>query len=123
MYRVSREGRRASAHEHDPDSRPARYNKERFDADAYHGKNKGFAPAAGAAGVLPTRNPRAVLCLKATAAFVVLFFVRGVSVHTTNRGRSYPSPSPWFDLSRLQCSSSRANHFLFSSCWFRCSVV
>ena len=116
MYRVSREGRRASAHEHDPDSRPARYNKERFDADAYHDKNKGFAPAAGAAGVLPTRNPRAVLCLKATAAFVVLFFVRGVSVHTTNRGRSYPSLS--VVLTCRGCSSG-ATTFLFSSCWFR----
>lgn len=78
MYRVSREGRRASAHEHDSD-RPARY-KERFDAgDAYPDKNKGFAPVTGAAGVLPARNPGVSLCLKATAAMVVLFLVRGVS--------------------------------------------
>lgn len=80
MYRVSREGRRSSAHEHDADSRPTRY-KERFDDDACHDKNKGFGPAAGPAGVFPTRNPGAILCLKATAALFVLFFVRGVSVY------------------------------------------
>ena len=92
MYRVSREGRRASAHEHDADSvRPARYNKDRFDADAYYNKTKGFAPAAGAAGVLPTRNSRAVLGLKAAAALATLLLVRGVSAHATkHRGHSYP---------------------------------
>eukprot|EP00903_Cladosiphon_okamuranus_P007992 g7713.t1 len=73
MYRVSREGRRASAHEHDPDSRPARYrDKERFEDD----KNKRAAPVASQ--VLPVQNPGVVLCMKATAALAILFIVRGM---------------------------------------------
>lgn len=93
MYRVSREGRRA--HDHDPDNkgigggRTSRY-KERAAVDAASSsasssyaysddKSKAFPGAGGAAGVLRTRDSRASLCLKLTAAFVGLFLLRAVS--------------------------------------------
>lgn len=82
MYRISREGRRSSAHDnHGPDNQPIRYNSKRslLDNDDKN-KNKSFAGGvAGAAGVLPTRNPTAVLCLKVAVGLMVIFFVRGVS--------------------------------------------
>lgn len=82
MYRISREGRRSSAYDHhDLDNKPTRYIRERslLDNDDQN-KNKGFSGGvAGAAGVLPTRNPTAVLCLKVAAGLLALFLVRGVS--------------------------------------------
>lgn len=86
MYRVSREGRRASGTDNDSENRSARY-KERFDNDAYHDKNKGFTPTVVPAGVLPTRHPGVLLCLKTTAALVFIFFVRGVSVFYVHQTR------------------------------------
>lgn len=81
MYRVSREGRRASTHDHVPDSRPTRY-KERFDDTknvsapaAFHDKS---FPAARPS-VLSTRYPRMNMCLKVAAIFVGIFFVRKVT--------------------------------------------
>lgn len=88
MYRISREGRRASgSHGRDPGSRPARYT-ERFEdgsgSTAYADKNKNKSsllagPGPGMMGGIPTRNPGVLLCLKATAALLALFAVRGVS--------------------------------------------
>jgi len=89
MYRISREGRRASgSHDHDPGSRPARY-KERFEdggsgSSAYPDKNRNKSPVLAGPGPgkmsgIPTRNPGVLLCFKATAALLALFAVRGVS--------------------------------------------
>ncbi|CAM9195238.1 unnamed protein product, partial [Scytosiphon promiscuus] len=81
MYRVSREGRRASTHDQDPDSRLTRY-KERFDNSssdvsapaAFH--DKSFP--AGRPNAFSTRYPRMTLCLKVSAVLLGLFFTRRV---------------------------------------------
>lgn len=83
MYRISREGRRASAHDHDRDNnQPTRSGREweLSDSNDKNRNNKGFGGAA-----LPTSNPGVVLCVKFAAVLMVLFFVRGVSAGFANQ--------------------------------------
>lgn len=77
MYRVSREGRRASSNNHGPDTPPRGSYKDRFAnsaSSAYHSKTFSAPPLNRPS----YRNPKVQIYLKIAAVVGSLFFLRRV---------------------------------------------